>query len=91
MSRSFDFFFSGYLNTVWRETEPDRSFIVYSGGDDVFIVASWDVAIKLAERIKEDFKLFTCKNPAFSLSGGIAIIPSKFPIMKGAEESAEEE
>ena len=91
LSRSFDFFFSGYLNTVWRETEPDRSFIVYSGGDDVFIVASWDVAIKLAERIKEDFKLFTCKNPAFSLSGGIVISPSKFPIMKGAEESAEEE
>lgn len=91
LSRSFDFFFSGYLNTIWRETDPERSFIVYSGGDDVFIVGSWDVTIRLAERIREDFKAFTCYNPYFSLSGGIAIIPPKFPIMKGAEESAVEE
>lgn len=91
LSRSFDYFFSGYLNTIWRETDPDRSFIVYSGGDDVFIVGSWEVTIRLAERIREDFRAYTCHNPSFSLSGGIAIIPSKFPIMKGAEESAVEE
>ena len=91
LSRSFDFFFSGYLNTIWRETDPDRSFIVYSGGDDVFIVGSWDVTIRLAERIREGFREFTCYNSSFSLSGGIAIVSSKFPIMKGAEESAVEE
>lgn len=91
LSRSFDFFFSGYLNTIWRETDPGRSFIIYSGGDDVFIVGSWDVAIRLAERIRNDFKEFTCYNSSFSLSGGIAIVPPKFPIMKGAEESAIEE
>lgn len=91
LSRSFDFFFSGYLNTIWRETDPKRSFIVYSGGDDVFIVGSWDVVIELAEKIRADFKEFTCGNPAFSLSAGIAIVSPKFPIMKGAEESAEEE
>lgn len=91
LSRSFDFFFSGYLNTIWRETCPEKSFILYSGGDDVFIVGSWDVTIKLAKRISNDFRNFTCGNPAFSLSGGIAIIPPKFPIMKGAEESEKEE
>lgn len=91
LSRSFDFFFSGYLNTIWRETDPNRSFIIYSGGDDVFIVGSWDVTIQLAEKIRNDFREFTCYNPAFSLSGGIAIVPPKFPIMKGAEESAKEE
>lgn len=91
LSRSFDFFFSGYLNAIWRETSPERSFIIYSGGDDVFIVGSWDVTIELAKRIRNDFREFTCGNPAFSLSGGIAIIPPKFPIMKGAEESDMEE
>ncbi|WP_293739186.1 type III-A CRISPR-associated protein Cas10/Csm1 [uncultured Parabacteroides sp.] len=91
LSRSFDFFFSGYLNTIWKETDPGRSFIVYSGGDDVFIVGSWDIAIRLAERIQVDFKEFACHNPSFSLSGGVAIVSSKFPIMKGAEESAIEE
>lgn len=91
LSRSFDFFFSGYLNTLWKETDPSRSFIVYSGGDDVFIVGSWDVTIELAKKINKDFKDFACNNPAFSLSGGIAIINPKYPIMKGAGESDSEE
>ncbi len=91
LSRSFDFFFSGYLNTIWRETCPEKSFIVYSGGDDVFIVGSWDITITLAKRIRNDFKDFTCGNPNFTLSGGVAIIPPKFPIMKGADESESEE
>ena len=91
LSRSFDFFFSGYLNAIWQETVPDKSFIIYSGGDDVFIVGSWDVAIELSEKIRSDFKIFTCHNPEFTLSGGVAILSPKFPIMKGAEESALEE
>lgn len=91
LSRSFDFFFSGYLNTIWRETDPNRSFIIYSGGDDVFVVGSWDVMIELAKRIRNDFGEFTCGNPAFTLSGGIAIVPAKYPIMKGADESETEE
>lgn len=91
LSRSFDFFFSGYLNTIWRETKPEQSFIVYSGGDDVFIVGSWDVAIMIAECIKLDFTEYSCENPNLSLSGGIAILRPKYPIMKGAGESDTEE
>lgn len=91
LSRSFDFFFSGYLNTIWKEVAPKKSFIVYSGGDDVFIVGSWDVTIEIAKRIKEYFREFTCENKAFSVSGGVAIISPSYPIMKGAEESDTEE
>ena len=93
LSRSFDYFFSGYLNTIWKDVDPDldNSFIIYSGGDDVFIVGRWDVIIRIAKRIRDDFREFTCYNPAFSISGGIAIVPEKFPIMKGADESANEE
>lgn len=91
LSRSLDYFFSGYLNTVWRETDPKHSFIIYSGGDDVFIVGNWTVVIALAERIHEDFKEFTCGNPAFSISGGIAVVLPKYPIMKSAYESGGEE
>lgn len=91
LSRSFDFFFSGYLNTIWRETDPERAFIIYSGGDDVFIVGRWDTTIALAKRIRNDFREFSCYNREFSLSGGIAIVSPKFPIMKGADESDTEE
>ncbi len=93
LSRSFDYFFSGYLNRIQSDQDPQcqQSFIVYSGGDDVFVVAEWNIAIKIAEQIREDFRIFTCNNDKFSISGGVAIIKAKFPIMKGAEQSDEEE
>lgn len=92
LSRSFDYFFSGYLNVICQEQGiGDRSFIVYSGGDDVFIVGSWDTTIEIAKKIQSDFCRYTCFNPAFSISGGIAIVNAKYPIIAGAEESAEEE
>ena len=91
LSRSFDYFFSGYLNTIWEETDKEHSVIIYSGGDDVFIVGDWSVTITLAERIHNDFKKFTCNNPASAISGCITFIDEKFPIIKGAELSAKEE
>jgi len=91
LSRSFDYFFSGFINSIWKQIDPNRSFIIYSGGDDLFIVGSWDVCIQLAESIRDNFKKFTCENPAFSLSCGICIIPPKYPIIKGSQESKDEE
>lgn len=91
LSRSFDYFFSGYLNTIWEEVSPKKSLIIYSGGDDVFIVGSWEVTIELAKRIREYFSKYTCDNPAFSISGGIVLVPAKFPIMKAASLSGDEE
>lgn len=91
LSRSFDYFFSGYLNTIWANYKPQQSQIIYSGGDDLFIVGRWDTAINLAEKIRNDFKRYTCYNDRFSLSGGIAIVPPKLPLMAAAEESAGEE
>lgn len=91
LSRSLDLFFSGYLNSIWKETDAKHSFIIYSGGDDLFIVGDWQVLINIAERIHRDFKSYTCNNPALTISGGIAIISPKYPIMRGAEQSAEEE
>lgn len=92
LSRSFDYFFSGYINSiVLRDEYIDKSFIVYSGGDDLFIVGEWNTVINIAKDIREDFRLYTCGNPIFSISGGIAILTAKFPIINGAEESAIEE
>lgn len=91
LSRSFDFYFSGYLNTLQQEIASDSSFIIYSGGDDLFIVGDWRATIELAKKINADFQDFTCHNPALHVSGGIAIVEPTFPIMKAAEESQKEE
>ena len=91
LSRQMDFFFSGYINTIWEETKPENTYIVYSGGDDLFIVGKWDCIIELAKNIHSDFAEYTCHNMAISISGGISIVQSKFPLIKAAEESKKEE
>jgi CRISPR-associated protein Csm1 len=89
LSRSFDYFFSGYLNTIWKEDKyREYSLIIYSGGDDLFIVGDWSAMIDMSERISKDFKEYTCENKNFSISGGVSLLNVKYPIMKGAEEAA---
>ncbi|TAK45773.1 MAG: type III-A CRISPR-associated protein Cas10/Csm1 [Saprospiraceae bacterium] len=59
--------------------------IVYAGGDDLFIVSTWNVLPDLAWWIKERFEEFTCKNPCFTLSAGIALFDNKYPVYKAAK------
>jgi CRISPR-associated protein Csm1 len=92
LSRSLDYFFKGYLNTIWKTDKyKENTFILYSGGDDLFIVGKWDVLIEMAEEINTKFNDWTCKNPALSISGGITIVTGKFPILKSSEFASEAE
>lgn len=61
--------------------------IVYSGGDDVFIVGHWSILPDVALWINNEFKKFTCNNPNFSISGGIYLFDDKYPIYKAALEA----
>jgi len=92
LSRNLDFFFKGYLNTIWKDEKyKNDTFIIYSGGDDLFIIGRWDLIFEMAIRINHDFREWTCHNSALTLSGGIAIVDEKYPIMKGAEEAGRAE
>jgi len=93
LSRSLDWFFKGYLNTLWNSSPVynNNTFIIYSGGDDLFIVGKWDSLIAFAEEIRMGFGKWVCKNENITLSGGIAVVSPKFPIMKGAAEADEAE
>ena len=86
LSRNLDYFFKGYLNRIWQMEEYCKTTsIVYAGGDDLFIVGFWSSLIDMAQRIRESFAAWTCHNPALTLSGGLAVVPGKFPISKAAE------
>ena len=92
LSRNLDWFFKGYLNTIWNKEEYKNSTqIIYSGGDDLFIIGFWSDLINMAFEIQSEFKKWVCHNPKITLSGGIAIVPGKYPILKGALESAKAE
>ncbi|MEM9824330.1 MAG: hypothetical protein AAF985_24810, partial [Bacteroidota bacterium] len=72
--------------------------IIYSGGDDLFIVGRWDACLYFAKQINHYFKKWTGQDqlekeqkPRLSISGGLAMLTAKFPIIKGAEFAADAE
>lgn len=93
LSRNLDIFFKGYLNTIWYSKPEYKEYtqIIYSGGDDLFIAGKWDVLIDMAVDVYDKFKTWTCNNENFGISGGIAVVPPKFPLLKSALLAAAEE
>lgn len=91
LSRSLALFFGGYLNTICGQGKYRNNVsIIYSGGDDLFIVGAWNLVIELAEEIRSEFKAF-CNNPTFTISGGVSITPKKYPIYRGAKHAGDAE
>jgi len=86
LSRNLDYFFKGFLNVIWNSKDEYKNYtqIIYSGGDDLFIVGHWNYIIDFAEDIQTTFKQWTCGNPQIGISGGITIVTPKFPISKAA-------
>ena len=103
LSRMLDLFFAGYINKLAEKTSKDflpiqindkrleqinsLIYVVYSGGDDLFIIAPYDVAVKFAQKVREEFYNFTCKNMNFGISGGVFISSPTLPIHLSAKYS----
>lgn len=88
-SRQMSLFFRRHINGLLAGEAGGRALavtIVYSGGDDVFLVGAWNDAIEAAVRIRTAFGAFTCG--ALTLSAGIALFDPHHPIRLAAEETA---
>jgi CRISPR-associated protein Csm1 len=60
LSQQLNYFFCGYLNTIREKDEyKDYIQIVYSGGDDLFVVGKWDKVIQFAKEVKTKFNEYT--------------------------------
>lgn len=87
LSRNLDFFFKGYLNTIWNKDDYKKdTYILYSGGDDLFVIGRWDKVISLAYDVKKAFTEFT-KSNEIGISGGVVIEKPKNPIRRGADNA----
>ncbi|MCX8038609.1 MAG: type III-A CRISPR-associated protein Cas10/Csm1 [Candidatus Sumerlaeia bacterium] len=70
----------------------DATALIYSGGDDLFLVGAWDAVVEAASRIQRDFRRYVGPDhPNFTLSCGIAVVQPKFPILLAAELAGEAE
>lgn len=89
-SRQMSLFFKRYINPLLEKPEPDGGqlsvAIVYSGGDDVFLVGAWNDVITAAQRIQSAFDAFC--GGALTISGGISLHDDHFPIREAAAHSA---
>jgi len=61
--------------------------IVYSGGDDMFIVGAWDEVLSAALDIRKAFTRYT--GGTLTLSAGFSLFDAKYPISQMAKETEE--
>lgn len=81
-SRRMSMFFKAYINQF---SEDQHVMIIYSGGDDVFILGAWDDVLDFAVNFREKFKRWTGNK--LTMSAGIGMFDAKTPINIIARET----
>ena len=84
LSTSISLFFKGYISKLIKSEFSDSVYLIFSGGDDLFTIGSWDKLIEFAYKLYRDFRRFTAFNPDITLSAGIVLETSGYPIMKAS-------
>ena len=91
LSETLRLFFEAWVPELCRQhnrsTErADRVYLIYAGGDDLFVVGAWSALPDLAQQIRKDFHRFVGGNHV-TLSGGIAIERAKYPLYQLAKDA----
>lgn len=81
-SRSMSLFFKVYINQFAKDKKIS---IIYAGGDDVFVLGSWQDIIAFTINLRQQFIKWT--NGKLTLSAGIGLFPDKTPVSIMAEET----
>jgi len=90
LSTLFSIFFDGYLNNICSHPKYNNNiYIIYSGGDDLFIVGSWNLIPEVAAEIRRNFAQYVSLNKNLTISAGISIFERKYPLYRAAEEALE--
>jgi CRISPR-associated protein Csm1 len=98
LSRAFTTFFKMVVPKVCEGTygktlrlsskEGSRDVtVVYSGGDDLFIVGAWSDVLELAVDVRRVFRQFACENPSVTLSAGVTLHKAGEPLYLMAEQA----
>ncbi len=90
LSLAVSLFFEGWVGEIARQMNAEgkeRLYSIYSGGDDLFFVGSWDEVVEFAIRLRRDLSRFTGGHPDIHPSGGIVLVGGKYPLYQAAEEA----
>lgn len=98
LSKRLSIFFKQYMKKIVDGTlreelftltptssEKKKLVIVYSGGDDLFLAGAWNDVMDTAINLKNCFEKYTMGS--LSLSAGIGVFETKYPLYAMAEET----
>ncbi|MCB0210547.1 MAG: type III-A CRISPR-associated protein Cas10/Csm1 [Anaerolineae bacterium] len=95
LSFAMSLFFEGWVGEIARalndEAGQDLVYSIYSGGDDLFFVGAWHLMPLLAEQISQDLVTYSGQHPDIHVSGGVALVPAKYPLYQAADDALEAE
>jgi CRISPR-associated protein Csm1 len=90
LSEFLRLFFEAWVPRLCRayneQVGQPRLYLLYAGGDDLFVVGAWSALPELAREIRAEFSEFVGGHH-ITLSGGIAIEHQKFPLYQLAEDA----
>ncbi|MCS7222137.1 MAG: type III-A CRISPR-associated protein Cas10/Csm1 [Anaerolineae bacterium] len=96
LSFAISLFFEGWVEVLAKRVGKtadgrDRLYSIYSGGDDLFFVGSWDAVVELARKIRADLTRFAADHPGVHASAGIALVGGKYPLYQAAGDAGRAE
>ncbi|MEW6716443.1 MAG: type III-A CRISPR-associated protein Cas10/Csm1 [Chloroflexota bacterium] len=94
LSFAVSLYFEGWVGVLAEKRNKkngDRLYSIYSGGDDLFFVGSWDEIVELAREIRADLTEYAAGHPGIHASAGIVLVGGKYPLAQAAEDAAEAE
>jgi CRISPR-associated protein Csm1 len=84
LSREMHYFFSAHFDKLARK---HLLYVIYSGGDDAFVVGGWKNIITFVKELQIDFELYVGKNKNVHFSAGLFLGDPKYPVGRFAEDA----
>jgi len=93
-----DFFNGSLLKLIIQEKMEQNIYVVFSGGDDCFLIGSWNKIFDLAILLRKKFANFQKKlrtqikfeeDKEITFSAGIIVFAPHYPILQMSEEAEE--
>ncbi|MDR0753766.1 MAG: hypothetical protein LBF04_00045 [Prevotellaceae bacterium] len=92
-----DFFNEKLRNLIIDKKMTQNIYVVFSGGDDCFLIGSWNVIFDLAIEMRNSFQEFQeelkqkiqLPKKEITFSAGIVVVPAKYPMIRLTEEVEE--
>ncbi|MCX7679134.1 MAG: type III-A CRISPR-associated protein Cas10/Csm1 [Spirochaetes bacterium] len=90
LSRMFNVFFTMYVKHLLETKNNYQHFYtVFSGGDDLFLIAPWDEVLHFVDDLNTSFKRFVCENKDIHFSCGVVIQKPSYPMSRAASQVEE--